>query len=95
MATSRSVDPETLKKGDKIKISVKGKPPHSYEGILFEVKESRQYRGCDWFVKVQAIVSDSGDNISPRQRRDIDYVQDTYRSNTQFYPSVRVIFLLF
>ena len=93
MATSsQSVDPETLKKGDKINISVKGKPPHSHAGIVFEVKESRQYRGDDWYVKVQAIVSDSGENISPRQRRDIDYVQDTYRSNTHFYPSVRVIF---
>ena len=79
------VDPSSLKKGDCVYVSVPKMDPLCFEGIVFEVKDSKQWKGDDWYVKVRAIKRASGRMISNQERQSIGFADDVYRSTATFY----------
>ena len=81
------VDPTFLKKGDHVYVLVRSSATYRSEGIVFEVKDSKQWKG-DWYIKLRAFKRSSGKIISNQERRSIDFIEDVYRSTATFYRAV-------
>ena len=79
------VDPSSLKKGDCVYVSVPKMDPLCSKDIVFEVKDSKEWKGNDWYVKLRAVKRASGRMISNQERQSIEFADDVYRSTATFY----------